>query len=184
MIKRSFCYLTAGLLWTGLAFGEIYKTIDQNGNVVYTDEPPTAGAQPMDLPDLSVVTPREPMRVGEAGSNADDRAEESEPQGFGEFRIVSPASDQTYWGTGNAMTVALKTDRPVNPNVDVIVYINDTPMPASKSMSTRVTGIPRGTHTLRAELHSPNGQVLAVAGPVTFHMKQHSANFNRSAGSG
>ncbi len=35
--------------------GEIYKVVDKDGNVTFTDQRPGAGAEPMDLPPLSVI---------------------------------------------------------------------------------------------------------------------------------
>ena len=34
---------------------EIYRVVDKDGNVVYTDQPPGDGSEPVDLPPLSVV---------------------------------------------------------------------------------------------------------------------------------
>ena len=35
--------------------GEIYKVVDKDGNVTFTDQRPGAEAEPMDLPPLSVI---------------------------------------------------------------------------------------------------------------------------------
>ncbi len=47
-------------LTTAVAYAEIYKSVDENGNVVFTDRPPTPGAQPMELRGLTVVPVPEP----------------------------------------------------------------------------------------------------------------------------
>ena len=35
--------------------GQIYKIVDEDGNVTFTDQRPATGAEPMDLPPLSVI---------------------------------------------------------------------------------------------------------------------------------
>ena len=34
---------------------QVYKTVDENGNVVYTDQPPADGSRPIKLKELSVI---------------------------------------------------------------------------------------------------------------------------------
>ena len=48
------CLVLAGPL-AAQSGGEIYKVVDEHGNVTYTDQRPSEGAVPMDLPPLSVV---------------------------------------------------------------------------------------------------------------------------------
>ena len=42
------------------ALAEVYKTVDKDGNVIYTDQPPDPQSKPMDLPGLSVIAPQLP----------------------------------------------------------------------------------------------------------------------------
>ena len=53
------------LALTGAVFAgdKVYKTVDEDGNVVYTDEPPSADARPEVLKALSIVTRREQQAV-------------------------------------------------------------------------------------------------------------------------
>ena len=37
------------------AYAQVYKTVDENGNVVYTDQPPEDGSEPIKLKPLSVI---------------------------------------------------------------------------------------------------------------------------------
>ena len=58
MNPKAIFTLTVLLLLTaacGHAFAQVYKTVDEDGNVVYTDQAPKDGAEPMKLPPLSVV---------------------------------------------------------------------------------------------------------------------------------
>ncbi|MDT8320840.1 MAG: DUF4124 domain-containing protein, partial [Xanthomonadales bacterium] len=37
------------------AEGKIWKVVDENGNVIYTDQAPHDGSKPMELPGLSII---------------------------------------------------------------------------------------------------------------------------------
>lgn len=50
--------LLAGLLLSGPALAaDVYRSVGPNGEVVYTDEPPSKGAKPVQLPPIQVVEP-------------------------------------------------------------------------------------------------------------------------------
>ena len=39
----------------GWSEGQIYKVVDEDGNVTFTDQKPSSNAEPVDLPPLSVI---------------------------------------------------------------------------------------------------------------------------------
>ena len=59
MNKGMICALTCCMMLAAplaaQSTGEIYKVVDEDGNVTFTDQRPSAQAQPMDLPPLSVI---------------------------------------------------------------------------------------------------------------------------------
>ena len=52
------------------ASAEVYKTVDKDGNVIYTDRPPDPESKPMDLPGLSVIAPQLPSNPRPAAAAA------------------------------------------------------------------------------------------------------------------
>ena len=58
---------------TAFAQGDIYKVVDKDGNVTFTDQAPNDAAQPLDLPPLSVIeTDIQVPETTAAGSAADE----------------------------------------------------------------------------------------------------------------
>lgn len=74
--------------------GGIYKVVDEEGNVTYTDQRPNDAAVPMDLPELSVIK-TDPAPAAAAPTAAEDQADrpptrrELQRQ-FSDFRILQP----------------------------------------------------------------------------------------------
>ena len=55
MIKTIVISIAALFLAATAWSGEIYKVVDKDGNVTFTDQSPGDGSQPMNLPELSVI---------------------------------------------------------------------------------------------------------------------------------
>ena len=43
--------LSVSVVWAA----DIWKVVDEDGNVTYTDQQPKDGSKPMDLPELSII---------------------------------------------------------------------------------------------------------------------------------
>ena len=54
-LTRKLVLLLILLPLTAIAAGEIYRVVDENGNVTYTDQKPAGGGEVVDLPPLSVI---------------------------------------------------------------------------------------------------------------------------------
>ena len=178
----------AALLVSLQLSAEVYKLVDENGNVTYTDQAPDSDAQPMDLPGLSVIAPQKP--VPHPLTEIAPAAEESEldPQeevtsirdlrnGYRDFAIVSPTQDQSFWGTANQLTAAWSTRYRLQQGMTVTFYLDgEAQMPTSSTVIS-LANVYRGEHVIYAELKDVRNRRIAVTDPVTFHMKQYSVNF-------
>lgn len=162
---------------------DIYKTVDENGQIIYTDRPPTPDARPISLRELSVVEAPSyaPSQRERAEAASDERISINEMRSrYRDFKLVSPAPDQNFWGTGQVATIAWAAGAPLEPGMSVVYFVNGEAVSDATTASTFNTQpMDRGEHTARVDLLGPNNQVVASAGPVTFHVKQNSRLFNR-----
>ena len=162
---------------------DIYKTVDENGQIIFTDRPPTPDAKPISLRELSVVeapTYSRPQRqTVEPGADGDLSTNELRVM-YRDFRLVSPTPEQNFWGTGQVATIAWDSGAPLQEGMSVVYYVNGEAVSDATTNSTFNTQpMDRGEHTARVDLLGPNSQVIASAGPVTFHVKQNSRLFRR-----
>jgi hypothetical protein len=169
---------------TLLAEGEIYKVVDENGNVTFTDQRPHSEAQPMDLPPLSVIetdieVPEPPTPEEAAAAEAEKPLTPRElRRKFRDFRITRPQNEETFWGTANTVVVSWGSSEPVPPEMKVLLYLNGEGQPAPASGSLTLT-LDRGEHQVYAELRDERNRRIVQTDTVTFFVKQHSVNFNR-----
>jgi hypothetical protein len=165
----------------------VYKSVDENGNVVYTDTPPEPGAEPMQLRELSVVPVPEyaakKRAVQSAGLEEGDVPDLGElRRGFRDFSLTSPTAEQTFAGSGNVATIAWNTRFALQPGMTVKVTIDGQALPPTTATVISSPPLDRGEHNVRAELVDEQNRSIATAGPVTFYVQQNSALFNRGGG--
>ena len=166
--------------------GQIYKVVDKDGNVTFTDQRPSGDAEPMDLPPLSVIeSDLPPPSTSAAG--ADDAETDAPPtprelrRQFRDFSITQPLQEETFWGTANTVVVAWGTAQPVPPELKARLYVDGVaqPVPASGSLSLTLE---RGEHQVYAELLDARGRQIVATERVVFFVKQASVGFRRSPG--
>jgi hypothetical protein len=169
------------------AEGEIYKVVDEDGNVIFTDQKPAGGGEVVDLPPLSVV--ETDIQVPEPGTDSAEAADE-EPKPptprelrrqFRDFRITQPQNEETFWGTANTVVVSWGSSNQIPPDMKVVLFVDgqsqDVPTVGGVTLS-----LDRGEHQVYAELRDARNRRIVTTETVTFFVKQHSVNFNRSNG--
>jgi hypothetical protein len=183
------CLITAVFLLVPItlyAQGEIYKVVDKDGNVTFTDQRPSAEAQPVDLPPLSVIetdiqTPAPPPQTAQsvAGESEAPTPRDLRKQ-YRDFRIVRPLQEETFWGTENAVVVTWASTQAIDPSMSVMVFVDGKPQkaPASGAVSLNLE---RGEHQVYAELRDERNRRIVTTETITFFVKQWSQNFNRPA---
>jgi hypothetical protein len=184
--------LAAGLL-AGTAWAQnIYKTVDEDGNIIYSDQAPPDGSPPMELPEITIIETDYPnaeenlaKRVagGDAAEGTDKPKSPRELRRlYRDFKILQPAPDETFWGSGNTVVVAWGSKTPFEPDMFVALFVNGNRQVAAPNGNVALS-LDRGEHQVYAELRDGRNRRIVTTETVTFHVKQHSANFNRRAAS-
>lgn len=152
---------------------DVYKSINADGEVVFTDVP-TAGAEPVELPGLSTYEPAPVVvKYGRAlveGDAQDDAVYKS-------LKIISPEDDATIrdnQGIAN-LTLALEPALLTKSGHQIQYFLDGKaygkPLPR---LSRTYRDIERGTHTLSAAVIDVEGTTLVSADPVTIHLHKTS----------
>ncbi|GAB4119251.1 MAG: DUF4124 domain-containing protein [Wenzhouxiangellaceae bacterium] len=155
-----------------LAQSQIYKSVDEDGNVIYSDQPPSPDAEPIVLRESNIIetvkAQPDPISSGETAT---------QPLEIG---ILSPQNEETFWGTGNDLPVLLEVKPQLRPGMQINLYLDDEKVATVGTLQTTLQQIDRGTHSFRAELVSSEGEIIASTESRTFFMKQFSQNFNNN----
>jgi hypothetical protein len=168
----------------GPASAQVYKTVDEDGNVVYTDQAPKDGSEPMKLPPLSVV---EAPTYEEIARPVDDEVEEGGREltmrqlrnRYRGFAIISPENEQSLWNPQGLISLAWQSPHPLQEGMQVRASMDGEQIGLTADRVIPITKLERGAHTLEAVLEDARGRTIATAEPVTFFIHQPSVIINR-----
>ena len=161
---------------------EIYRWVDDSGNVVFSDEP-QPGAERVDLPPATTYTPVDEEALTDdilkLSPDVEDTQQADVPDY--EIRIVAPANDESIWVNNGDVTVSMI----VEPSLDaergdkVMLQLDGEAVSEPRSATSfQLNNLSRGTHTLNAMVVDDSGATLTSTGTVTFHLHRASIQNN------
>jgi hypothetical protein len=154
---------------------EIYRTTDDDGNVVYTNEPPHEDAEPVDLEPLTTVPPGE--EIPDAGRDDAGQDERSAEQGsaprYRSLDVVYPPRDQTVRHNGGLVPFRVKimpegTELAEGHKVQIV--LDGEVRGSGRSQQISVSAVSRGSHEVVARIVDSNGAAITNSGPSEFYL--------------
>ncbi|MES0328574.1 MAG: DUF4124 domain-containing protein [Gammaproteobacteria bacterium] len=165
------------LLFAFSIHAEIYRGVDEEGNVFYSDKD-QANAELIPTPTPNAIT----MPKLEANKPA---AEDAEKNPYKSFGIVSPANNATIRDNiGNiSITLSLLPALDTKNSHRITIYLDgQIVISATTELTIQLANISRGNHTLSAKVIDGKGKQLIRSNAVTIHMKRSSSQHNKSSG--
>jgi hypothetical protein len=165
--------LLAGLTALNAASADqVYKWVDAQGNVHYSDKP-HPGAEK-----IKIANPQSYSAPAESGSLKETHAARgdqrpSPPQAAATqytIAITSPAQQSSVWNT-RSVTVSVKVTPGLGPGDSVTFELDGKPLSPVAQTSVTFDDLDRGEHTVAATLNTADGQAIKAA-PVTFYLHQ------------
>jgi hypothetical protein len=169
--------ILTSLLLTTLLFvftveAELYKGLDNEGNIVYSDKP-FDNAKKFTPPSLTIFDAPK-LKANKEANKKDDKEEKIAEVKYTDFGIVSPADNQTLWNDPNP-TVSLKLKPALNTAAGHTIWllINDQPLiKNSQSLSLHIGHTDRGANQLQAQVRDKDGKIIARTRTIVIHVKR------------
>lgn len=157
--------LLAGASWAG----EVYRWVDEDGVVHYTDRPPAPDAEPAKLPPIQTVPPRT-IAAPQAAPGDGEQPVAAPPPDY-RLRIVSPQRDAVLRDPQPVVTVQIAVEPPLAPGHGLRVFLDGRPVQETPIRQTTLSipDVGRGSHSLSVSIVDEQGRVLASTEAVPFH---------------
>jgi hypothetical protein len=167
------------VIFAAAAHGDIYKSINADGEVVYSDQS-TQGAERVQVAPLPSYTPQVPRTLRRSAPVA------TETMSYESFRIIHPASEATI--RNNLGTVAIETQLAPALMVPLghrIQYYLDGVAhgTAADTASLTLSNVDRGEHRISASVVDAAGTVLISTTETTVFVKRASKLHGNRQGS-
>lgn len=155
------------LFYAFTAGAGLYKGLDEEGNVVYSDKP-FKNSKQFVPPSITVV---EAAKVPPKEELAEE--EEENETTYTKLSITAPTNDQVIW---NAPDVAVALQ--LSPTLDtaaehsIWLIMDGNPLvKKSQSLLLQIGRIDRGEHKLQAQVRNKDGKVIKSSKMITVHIK-------------
>ena len=141
-----------------LAFGAIYKTVDENGNVIFTDTKPDN--QISEEVKLKPVTPLPPVTFKYRIPVSQPEETQSSDDLYTELAIIEPADGATVRNSGN-FSVTVQTLPQLMPGHHLRLLLDGRAVDKPKRTFTfTLINVDRGSHQLQLQVMDRNNRVV------------------------
>ena len=155
------------LVSTGAQADKVYKWVDAEGNVLYTDQP-RKGAQ-----EIKIAKQPPSTAVASYASVAEDRFR------YSAVTLAAPTNEGTIRDNEGNVPVSVNVVPPLRSDRgdQIKLSLDGSALNTDPSSSEVVlAGLDQGAHTLQATVTDRTGRVLISSDPVEFYLKHWSIN--------
>ena len=162
------------------AHAEVYKSVDEDGNVIFTDQP-SENAEKIHVKEIQTVktekpTPTEEEALPEVGLE-EEQDEEAGPA-YTSVEITSPENDAAIRANDGNITISaavvpgLKADT----GDHLALYMDNKLVSAGPGTQFNLSNVDRGTHSFSVAVVDKDGKELLRSAAITFTVLRHSVN--------
>ena len=168
-----FIVLTLLLATAFCVQAELFKWVDADGNIIYSDQPPPGvekkehQVDEQKLPHLNTTPALETPVRSSTSSKADKKDAEER---YKSVAIVQPEHDTAVRQNAGNVSIKVAIDPYLfNERGDLLaIYMDGLEVSRGRELSVQLVEVDRGEHVVRAEIVDAKGKIIKKANPVTF----------------
>jgi len=161
---------------TTATHAEMYKWVDKDGNISYSDQPPFKGAEKLDAPALTSVPATDiPEKKPEPIPESEE--DKNKTTKYTYLRITSPEHDATIRDNDGNFSISFSIQPSLNTKQGHYFSVHmdgKTMQDKLSSLSADMTNIDRGSHSLSVTVKDKNGKTIRKSKPITVHVHRQS----------
>ena len=155
--------LTA-ILASSLCSAEIYKYVDKDGNVVFTDKP-GKGREQMHLAPLPTIS----LPKGNASAQKTAPPPKTKPgETYSKLLFTSPADNSAFWSGSGNFVISVEAKPPLRNGDKFKLALDGKVLGTNSSGAFPVKHINRGTHRASLSVVNAKGQIIQSGPSITF----------------
>ncbi len=155
------------------ATAAVYKWVQPDGSIIYSDHPPQDDASPANLPPVQEIKIAPPPPAPPE-PETDNQTKQTEATGYTKLAITEPADDSTLRVNNGQVSVKLALDPPLHEGDSFSIMMDGKELGQGKSPALSLTNVDRGAHTLQAAVKDAQGKTVISSSTITFHLQRTS----------
>ena len=168
------------LFWSAAQAAPVYRWVDETGQVNYSDRPGPGAVR------IELTTGARALNVGlssPAPQSSSVEAQASDGAEYETLAVIRPAPQETLWGTGGRVEIAIGIAPDLQPLHRLGLY-RDGILTDVRTQAARfeIADVHRGEHTVQAVILDEDDNELLQSAPVTFFVQQTSIYYLANPG--
>jgi len=162
------------VLSVGSVSAAIYRSVDEQGNTVFSDQP-AAGSQPLKLPPVPIYSAPSLSPV----SPADTAVKEGRKSIYSVFTVLAPGKEQAFWDNAGNVSVrlSLQPELKTGHGHRIQFYLDGKSQgQAGTALETVIENVDRGQHQVYAAVLDAAGKEVIRTPSVSFQLHRQSVN--------
>ncbi len=158
--------LIISLFFTYSAQADVYKSVDEEGNVIFTDKP-SPDAEKIIIKEVQTIEAPKVQPNKEALPAA---AEEEKLVGYSKVEIISPEDDTGIRANDGNITITTVVEPALNQEAgDALAFYMDNKLVSTGSgTQLSIKNVDRGTHSLSVAVVDKDGKELIRSASISF----------------
>lgn len=159
----------------GVSAQGVYKTVDDEGRVSYSDKPPAKREKDEEakLPSVNTV-PGERSRGSQgSGRNRQNEPQEAEVPNY-QVSIINPVPQSSVPPGQRDLEIVAGLEPSLASEHSLVFYMDGEELTQTRERQFVVQEIHRGSHTLEVEVLDAEGRPITRSEPVTVHVHRPS----------
>lgn len=152
---------------------EVYKTTDEAGNVIYSDQP---------SPEAETIQIQETQTVpGDTAPPFEYTPPAPGVRPYTAVSIVSPANDEAMRPEDQSVRIVARAEPGFRGQDSFVLFLDGVEHSSGKSSTFLLGELERGTHTVSVTVRDPTGADLITSAPISFHVLRTSVQPKKPA---
>ena len=156
---------------------EVYEWKDADGVTHYSDYP-APGARKI------ILNGTPPGTSAPNAATTAEKAKQPAAPGvvYDRLEIWTPDNDASFFEPDTEIVIRIRSEPSLDAADRLVTYVDGKQLPELNALEHRLTGVPRGAHTVTSAIYGRDGKEKIRSTPVVFHMKQTTVTNPRNQG--
>lgn len=165
------------------ALADVYKSVDEDGNVIFTDQP-SENAERIHVKEVQTIESQKPGPSDSPTLTEEGQEQEDAAIVYTKLEITSPANDSAVRANDGNITINTAVEPALKQEAghQLALYMDGTQVSTGPGPQLNVTNVDRGTHIFSAAVIDSEGNELLRSSSVSFTVQRHSVNKPKPGG--
>ncbi len=159
---------------TASAAAAVYKWVQPDGTVVYSDRAPAENTAPTDLPAIQEIKMPPPPPPSTDTTPDSNQPQQTRGEEYTKLTIAEPADNSTFRNNAGQVNVKLELEPALQEGDSVAIILDGKDIGQGKSTNVALNNVDRGSHSLQAIVKNAQGSTLISSTPITFTLQRTS----------